>query len=257
MAMFSVEKVLSVHHWTDAYFSFTSTRNESLRFESGQFIMIGLMVNDKPLMRAYSIASPAWEDSLDFFSIKVQDGPLTSLLQNIKPGDDILIGKKPTGTLVATDLNFGKNLFLFSTGTGLAPFLSIVRDPDVLEKFEKVILVHGVRHISDLAYRNYLEHELLQHEYLGEMLQNKFMYYPVVSREDFVHYGRITDLIASGKMCEDLGLPPLNPKTDRAMLCGSQAMLKDVRALLDGLGFSASPKTGIAGDYLIERAFVS
>ena len=256
MAAFNSMKVLSVHHWTDAYFSFTCERDESLRFENGQFVMVGLMVDGKPLMRAYSVASANWEEHLEFFSIKVQNGPLTSRLQHLKVGDEVLISKKPTGTLIASDLNAGKNLYLLSTGTGLAPFLSVTKDPDIYEQFEKVILVHGVRYKQDLAYYERFTQELPEHEYLGEMVKEKLIYYPVVSREEFPHRGHITDLMMSGKMFEDIGLPPINPQDDRAMLCGSPAMLKDTSGVLNHFGLTVSPKMGQRGDYLIERAFV-
>ncbi len=256
MAAFNTQKVLSVHHWTDAYFTFTCTRDDSLRFENGQFVMVGLMVDGKPLMRAYSVASANWEEHLEFFSIKVQDGPLTSRLQHLQVGDEVLVSKKPTGTLICGDLNPGKHLYLLSTGTGIAPFLSITKDPDVYEQFEKIILVHGVRYKKDLAYYDRFTHELPEHEYLGELVQDKLIYYPVVSREDYPHQGHITDLMTSGKMFADIGLPPINPQDDRAMLCGSPDMLKDTSTMLNGFGLKVSPKMGQRGDYLIERAFV-
>ena len=256
MAAFNVQKVLSVHHWTDAYFTFTCTRDDSLRFENGQFVMVGLMVDGKPLMRAYSVASANWEEHLEFFSIKVQDGPLTSRLQHLKVGDEVLVSKKPTGTLICGDLNPGKNLYLLSTGTGIAPFLSITKDPEVYDQFEKVILVHGVRYETDLAYYDRFTKELPEHEYLGELVKEKLIYYPVVSREEYPHRGHITDLMLSGKMFQDIGLPMMNPEHDRAMLCGSPAMLKDVSEVLNGFGLKVSPKMGQRGDYLIERAFV-
>ena len=256
MAAYNVQKVLSVHHWTDAYFTFTCTRDDSLRFENGQFVMVGLMVDGKPLMRAYSVASANWEEHLEFFSIKVQDGPLTSRLQHLKEGDEVLISKKPTGTLICGDLNPGKNLYLLSTGTGIAPFLSITKDPEVYEQFEKIILVHGVRYEKDLAYYDRFTKELPEHEYLGEMVKEKLIYYPVVSREEYPHRGHITDLMRSGTMFADIGLPMMNPEHDRAMLCGSPAMLKDTSAVLDEFGLKVSPKMGQRGDYLIERAFV-
>ena len=256
MAAYNVQKVLSVHHWTDAYFTFTCTRDDSLRFENGQFVMVGLMVDGKPLMRAYSVASANWEEHLEFFSIKVQDGPLTSRLQHLKEGDEVLISKKPTGTLICGDLNPGKNLYLLSTGTGIAPFLSITKDPEVYEQFEKIILVHGVRYEKDLAYYDRFTKELPEHEYLGEMVKEKLIYYPVVSREEYPHRGHSTDLMRSGKMFADIGVPMMNPEHDRAMLCGSPAMLKDTSAVLDEFGLKVSPKMGQRGDYLIERAFV-
>jgi ferredoxin--NADP+ reductase len=256
MAAFNTERVLSVHHWNDTLFSFKTTRDPALRFHNGHFVMIGLEVEGKPLMRAYSIASANYEENLEFLSIKVQDGPLTSRLQHLKEGDPILVSKKPVGTLVVSDLLPGRNLFLFGTGTGLAPFMSIVKDPEVYERFEKVILVHGVRWVSELAYADYLQEELPNNEFFGDMVNGKLVYYPTVTREEFRNRGRITQLIENGKLCRDVGLPPLNPETDRAMLCGSPHMLADVSKLLDGLGFKVSPGTGQPGDYVVERAFV-
>jgi ferredoxin/flavodoxin---NADP+ reductase len=256
MSAFNTQTVLSVTHWNDSLFSFTTTRDESFRFENGQFVMIGLEHNGKPLLRAYSIASPNYEEQLEFFSIKVPNGPLTSILQNIKPGDPILVGRKPTGTLLLPDLKPGRHLFLLSTGTGLAPFISLIQDPDAYEKFEKIILVHGVRKINDLAYREFITQDLPNHEFLGEEVRNKLIYYPTVTREDFYNQGRLTDLLETGKLLADIGLPPLNPETDRAMLCGSPQMLDDTCRILDAAGLVVSPRIGIAGDYVIERAFV-
>jgi ferredoxin--NADP+ reductase len=213
-------------------------------------------VDGKPLMRAYSIASPNYEDELEFFSIKVQDGPLTSRLQHLQVGDTVLVGTKPVGSLVLCDLHPGRNLYLLSTGTGMAPFLSLVRDPEAYEQYEHVVLVHGVRRVSDLAYQDYLRDELPRHEYLGDAVREKFLYYPTVTREPYAHTGRIPELIDSGRLFADLGLPPLDPAQDRAMLCGSMAMLKDVSACLDGHGMRISPSQGEPGDYVIERAFV-
>ena len=256
MAAFAPARVTAVKHWNDRLFSFKTEREPAFRFENGHFTMVGLEVNGKPALRAYSIASANYEDQLEFFSIKVPDGLLTSRLQHIAVGDEVLLGKKPVGSLVLTDLNPGRNLYLFATGTGLAPFLSIVRDPDAYEKFEKVVLVHGVRQVSDLAYRRYLSEELRNHEYLGEEIRQKFLYYPTVTREPFENQGRITDLLATGKLESDLGLSPLDPANDRAMICGSIAMLEDLSNLLDERGFQISPNQGVAGDYVIERAFV-
>lgn len=256
MAACDPQEVLSVHHWNDTLFSFTTTRDPGLRFENGHFVMIGLEVEGKPLLRAYSIVSPNHEEYLEFLSIKVPDGPLTSRLQHINEGDQLLVSRKATGTLVIHDLLPGKNLYLFGTGTGLAPYMSIIRDPETYERFDKVILVHGVRYKSELAYHEYLTEELPNHEYLGELVQEQLFYYPTVTREDFVHQGRITDLIENGKMAEDLGLPQLDPEQDRAMICGSPAMLEDLSNLLDQMGFTASPRTGVPGEYVIERAFV-
>ncbi len=256
MVAMASERVIDVRHWNDNLFSFRTTRDPGFRFDSGQFVMIGLETDGRPLMRAYSIASASWEEHLEFFSIKVPNGPLTSRLQHLKPGDPLIVTRKPTGTLVLNDLKPGRNLYLLGTGTGLAPFLSIIRDPHAYECFDKIVLAHGVRHIGDLAYADYLEHELPQHEYLGGMVREKLVYYPTVTREPFRHRGRITDAIANGVMSEATGLPPLNPATDRVMLCGSPAMLDDLSTLLDGRGFKASPRTREPGDYVIERAFV-
>lgn len=255
MAFFQ-EDVLEVKHWNDTLFSFKTTRPDTLRFHNGHFVMIGLEVEGKPLTRAYSIASANYEEHLEFLSIKVQDGPLTSRLQHLQKDDKILISKKPVGTLVVDDLTPAKNLFLFATGTGLAPFMSIIRDFETYERFEKVILVHGVRYTSELAYQDYILEELPKHEYIGDMISEQLVYYPTVTREPYKNQGRITDLITNGKMCEDLGLPQLNPETDRAMICGSPSMLQDTCDILDNLGFRASQHTGDAADYVIERAFV-
>ncbi len=256
MASAATEKVISVHHWNDTLFSFRTTRERGLRFENGHFIMIGLEVEGRPLLRAYSIASPNHVDYLEFFSIKVANGPLTSRLQKIEVGSDVLIGSKPTGTLVIRDLKPGKNLYLFSTGSGLAPFLSIVQDPETYEAFEKVVLIHGVRFANELAYAKFFTEELPQDEFLGEMVKEKLIYYPTVTREPFRHQGRITSLVESGQLFTDIGLPPFDPATDRGMICGSPAMLADCSAMLNARGFQISPQTGVAGDYVIERAFV-
>ncbi len=249
------EKVLSVHHWTDRLFSFTTTRDPALRFSNGHFTMIGLKVDEKPLLRAYSIASANYEDHLEFLSIKVENGPLTSRLQHIQPGDMVVVGRKPTGTLVLDYLTSAKRLYMFSTGTGLAPFMSVVRDPETYEKFEQVILVHGVRQVDELAYRELLVEHLPKDEYLGEAVTAQLRYYPTVTREPFMHMGRITELIKSGKLAADLGLPELDPAADRAMICGGPAMLKDLKVLLEARGF-VEGNTSIPGDFVIERAFV-
>jgi ferredoxin--NADP+ reductase len=248
--------VLSGHHWNDTLFSFRTTRDPGLRFENGQFVMIGLQVDGKPLMRAYSIASPNYEEHLEFFSIKVPNGPLTSRLQHLEVGQDVLISRKPTGTLVLHDLKPGKNLYLFSTGTGLAPFMSVIQDPEAYERFEKIVLIHGVRYVSELAYEEFIQRELPQNEFFGEEVRNKLIYYPTVTREPYRNQGRLTDLIESGKLFADIGLPPLDPATDRGMICGSPQMLEDTEALLDRRGFQISPRIGEPGDYVIERAFV-
>ena len=256
MVAMATEHVIDVQHWNDTLFSFRTTRDPGFRFDSGQFVMIGLETGARPLLRAYSIASASWEEHLEFFSIKVAHGQLTSRLQHLRPGDPLIVTRKATGTLVLNDLKPGRHLYLLGTGTGLAPFLSIIRDPHTYERFERIVLAHGVRHISDLAYADYLEHQLPQHEYLGELVREKLIYYPTVTREPFRHRGRITDAIVDGVMSDATGLPPLNPETDRVMLCGSPAMLDDLCALLDGRGFQASPRTREPGDYVIERAFV-
>ncbi|WP_374487336.1 ferredoxin--NADP reductase [Zoogloea sp.] len=256
MSKFNTETVLSVHHWNDTLFSFKTTRDVGLRFDNGQFVMIGLEVEGRPLVRAYSVASPNYEEHLEFFSIKVPNGPLTSRLQHLQPGDPILISKKPTGTLVISDLLPGKNLYLFSTGTGLAPFMSVIQDPETYERFEKVILLHGVRYVSEVAYEDFIQNVLPDNEFFGEEVRSKLIYYPTVTREPFRNQGRVTDIVTSGKLFEDIGLPPLDPAVDRAMICGSPAMLEDCSKMLDAYGFKVSPHIGAPGDYVIERAFV-
>ncbi|HEY3656463.1 MAG TPA: ferredoxin--NADP reductase [Steroidobacteraceae bacterium] len=257
MAAISPERVLSVRHWNETVFSFATTRNPSLRFENGHFVMLGLLVDGKPLMRAYSIASANHEERLEFLSIKVNDGPLTSRLQHIKPGDEILVSHKPTGTLLLRDLRPGKRLYLLGSGTGLAPFLSLIKDPEIYERFEKVILVHGVRYRSELAYRDFIEWELTHHEYLGEQVRNQLVYFPTVTRERFRYQGRITSLIETGALFKETNMPPLDPLTDRVMICGSPSMLTDLSALLDARGFQISSHVGEPGDYVIERSFVA
>ena len=250
------ERVISVHHWNDTLFSFKTTRNQGLRFENGQFVMIGLEVDGRPLMRAYSIASPNYEEHLEFFSIKVPNGPLTSRLQHLQPGDELMVSRKPTGTLILSDLRPGKHLYLLGTGTGLAPFMSVIQDPETYERFEKVILVHGVRWVSELAYADFITNELPKNEYFGDAVREKLIYYPTVTREPFRNQGRQTDLMRSGKLFADIGLPPINPQDDRAMLCGSPSMLDETCEVLNGFGLKVSPRMGDPGDYLIERAFV-
>jgi ferredoxin/flavodoxin---NADP+ reductase len=249
------ETVTSVHHWNDTLFSFTTTRDPGFRYKNGFFTMIGLQVGERPLVRAYSMVSANHEEQLEFFSIKVQDGALTSRLQHLQVGDQVLVGAKPTGTLVAENLLAGKHLYLLGTGTGLAPFMSIIKDPEVYELFDKIVLVHGVRYVSELAYQQYITEELPAHEFLGDLVKEKLLYYPTVTREPFRNTGRLTDLIISGKMMKDLGLPPLSVADDRFMLCGSPSMLKDTCKILDGLGFGEA-RHGNQGHYVIERAFV-
>lgn len=256
MAKLTSAQVTHVHHWNDGLFSFKTNRDSGFRFKNGQFVMIGLEVDARPLLRAYSIASPNYADELEFFSIKVPDGALTSRLQSIQVGDNIILGGKATGSLIVDDLLPGKNLYLLATGTGLAAFMSIIQDPEVYDRFERIILVHGTRHIADLAYQDFIENELPNNEYLGDEIKQKLIYYPTVTREEYKNTGRVTDLIHNGKLCQDLNLPPLNPETDKVMICGNQSMLAQSREILDEKGFVISPRLGEAGDYVIERAFV-
>jgi ferredoxin--NADP+ reductase len=256
LAAISTERVLHVHHWTDTQFTFTTTRADSLRFENGQFLMVGLMVDGRPLLRAYSIASANHEEHLEFLSIKVPDGPLTSRLQHIRPSDEVLVSRKPTGTLLLHDLRPGKRLYLLCTGTGAAPFMSIIKDPEVYERFEDVILVHGVRWARESTVLAHQLDELREHEVLGEWTRDKLRYYPTVTREPHANQGRLTTLIESGELFRSLGLPKLDPATDRAMVCGSPGMLKDTCEMLEARGFTISPGIGEPGDFVIERAFV-
>ena len=256
MSTLSTQHVLSVHHWNDSLFSFRTTRDDGLRFINGQFVMLGLEHEGRPLTRAYSIASANHDEFLEFFSIKVANGPLTSKLQHLAVGDPVVVSRKPTGTLVLRDLKPGRTLYLLATGTGLAPFISLIQDPESYERFERVVLVHGVRTVSELAYHDFITRELREHEYFADLVRDKLIYYPTVTREPFHHRGRITALIESGTLFADIGLPPLDPKTDRAMICGSPQMIRDCCALLDARGFSISPHIGATGDYVIERAFV-
>lgn len=255
MSQLREETVTSVHHWNDTLFSFTTTRDPGFRFKNGHFTMIGLRENDRPLLRAYSIVSANYDDHLEFFSIKVPDGPLTSKLQHLKVGDTVLVNNKPTGTLILDHLKPGRNLYLLATGTGLAPFMSIIKDPEVYEHYEKVILVHGVRWVSELAYADQICEELPKNEFFGEMIKEKLIYYPTVTREPFRNQGRITELMTSGKLFDDIRLNQPSLEDDRFMLCGSPAMLKDLCAMLDEWGFSEA-RQGRLGEYVIERAFV-
>jgi ferredoxin--NADP+ reductase len=255
MSNLSHEQVTSVHHWTEKLFSFRTTRNPGFRFRNGQFAMIGLEVDGRPLLRAYSMASANYEEHLEFFSIKVQDGPLTSRLQHLKPGQSIIVNAKPTGTLIHDNLLPGRNLYLLSTGTGLAPFLSVIKDPETYERYEKVVLVHGCRFASDLTYQNLITRELPQHEFLGETVREKLIYYPTITREPFRNNGRITALIESGKMFEDIGLAPLSRDADRVMICGSPTMLADLVGLLRERAYEEGSHSH-PGHFVIERAFV-
>ncbi len=255
MSAFNREKVLSVHHWTDTLFSFRATRSSAFRFQNGQFAMIGLEVDGRPLLRAYSMASANHEEELEFFSIKVADGPLTSRLQQIKEGDTILVGRKATGTLVADNLFPGKRLFLLSTGTGLAPFASLIKDPDIYERFEHVILVHGCRQVAELAYGEQLVKTMAEDELFGPMTDGKLIYYPTVTREPFRNRGRITDLITSDQLFKDIGQGPLDIETDRIMLCGSPGMLEDLKNIFEERNFTEGSHSS-QGHFVIEKAFV-
>jgi ferredoxin--NADP+ reductase len=254
MSNFNQECVLGVHHWTDTLFSFTTTRNPSFRFRSGEFTMIGLNMGPKPLLRAYSVASANYEDRLEFFSIKVPDGPLTSRLQHLKEGDEIIVSRKATGTLVIDNLEQGRNLYLIGTGTGLAPFLSVIKDPQTYERFEKVILVHGCRRVAELAYGEMITEQLPNDDLIGELVRNQLIYYPTVTRDPFHNRGRITDLMTSGKLFSDNDLAPLAPVHDRAMICGSPALVQDTRVLLLGKGF-VEGNHGEPGQFVVEKAF--
>jgi ferredoxin--NADP+ reductase len=249
------ETVQSVRHWTDTLFSFTATRDPGFRFLSGQFTMIGLKVDGRPLLRAYSICSANHEEQLEFFSIKVPDGPLTSKLQKIAVGDELLVGGKPVGTLIQDNLRPGKILYLLGTGTGLAPFISIIKDPEAYERYEHIVLVHGCREIAELGYGEMIVNGLREDEFFGELVREKLLYYPTVTREAFRNTGRITTLLESGKLQTDLGLPPLNLATDRVMLCGSPGMLTDLHKFLLDSGF-AEGNHSEPGDFVIEKAFV-
>ena len=256
LAAIGSERVLAVRHWTDTQFTFTTTRDRGLRFESGQFVMLGIALGERSLLRAYSIASANHDEHLEFLSIKVPDGPLTSRLQHLQPGDEILVSRKPTGTLLLSDLRPGTRLYLLSTGTGAAPFMSIIKDPQLYERFERVIFVHGVRWARETAVARHQIATLKEHELLGSEVRARLRYYPAVTREPHANRGRLTTLLESGRLARDLALPPLDPAADRVMVCGSPAMLADTRALLDARGFTISPHIGAPGDYLIERAFV-
>lgn len=255
MGAFAEATVLSVHHWTERLFSFTTSREPGFRFESGQFVMIGLMVDGRALMRAYSIASSPYESDLEFFSIKVPDGALTSRLQHLRPGYKVLVGGKPTGTLVLRNLLPGRTLWLLATGTGLAPFLSIVRDLETYARYDHVVLVHGVRKVRELAYADLLRVDLPRDEYLGETVRSRLVYCPTVTREPFARRARIPELITSGQLWTDLRVPALDPAHDRCMICGSPAMLADTRAVLEARGFREG-NMAVPGTYVIERAFV-
>lgn len=249
------ERVLEIRHYTDKLFSFKTTRSPSFRFASGQFAMMGLMVDGKPLLRAYSITSGYYDEHLEFFSIKVPDGPLTSRLQHIKPGDEVLVNPKVTGTLLLGNLNPGKRLILMATGTGFAPFASILRDPETFERFEAVVIAYGCREVAELEYATQTVVALHDHELLGPMIGDKLHYYASVTREAFHRQGRITDLLASGKLFTDIHQVPLDVATDRVMICGNPGMTKDLRKLLIDRGF-AEGNSNKPAEFVIEKAFV-
>lgn len=250
------QTVTDVTHWTDRLFSFRVTRPQSLRFRSGEFVMIGLLGdNGKPLLRAYSIASPAWDDELEFYSIKVQDGPLTSRLQHIKAGDEIILRPKPVGTLVLDALLPGKRLWFFATGTGIAPFASLMREPDTYERYDEVIMMHTCRNVEDLEYGRVLVESLADDPLIGEMVGDKLKYYPTTTREDSPNMGRVTDNLTSGKVFRDLGIDPIHPDTDRGMVCGSLGFNKDMKTVLEGFGLREGANSDPA-EYVVEKAFV-
>lgn len=253
-ASLTEQRVSDVRHWTDELFSFRLSRPQGFRFRSGEFVMLGLVLDGKPLLRAYSIASAAWDDGLDFYSIKVPDGPLTSKLQNIKKDDSVILGKKPTGTIVLDALLPGRRLFLLSTGTGVAPFASLIRDPETFEKYESVVLTHTCRNIRDLAYSKNLIDQIGADPLVGEEAANKLSYYPTVTREDFANRGRITDLMRSGRLFTDLNVEPFNPQHDRIMICGSTAMIAETRQIAEAEGFEEGSNAA-PGQYVVEKAF--
>ncbi|MCU9849772.1 ferredoxin--NADP reductase [Defluviimonas sp. WL0024] len=250
------QEVTSVQHWTDRLFSFRVTRPQSLRFRSGEFVMIGLLGdNGKPLLRAYSIASPSWDEELEFYSIKVPDGPLTSKLQHIQPGDQIILRPKPVGTLVLDALLPGKRLWFLATGTGIAPFASLMRDPETYEKYDQVIMMHTCREKAELEYGRQLVESLKDDPLIGEMVGDKLKYYPTTTREESERMGRITDNLASGKVFEDLGIPSMSAENDRAMVCGSMAFNIDVKAVLESFGLREGANSDPL-EYVVEKAFV-
>jgi ferredoxin--NADP+ reductase len=255
MSAYTTETVLSVRHWTDTLFSFTATRDPSFRYASGQFVMMGLETKGRPLLRAYSLVSASYDDTLEFLSIKVPDGPLTSRLRHINEPDRILVGRKPTGTLLVHNLLPGRALYLLGTGTGLAPFMSIIRDPDTYERFGKVVLVHGCRQVAELAFGERITEELPKDELIGELVREQLIYYPTVTREPYRNRGRITDLITSGRLFRDIGLDPLDAVADRMMLCGSPQMLCHMRDVLADRGFREGSSSD-PGTFVVEKAFV-
>jgi len=255
MTALMTERVTHVHHWNDTLFSFRTTRDPSYRFKNGHFTMVGLPSDGRPLMRAYSFASANYEHELEFFSIKVPDGALTSKLQNLAIGDEVLVGKRSTGTLIPDNMIPGRYLYLLATGTGIAPFMSIIKDPEIYDQFDRVILAHGVREVSELAYTDYIENMLPNDKYIGEMVREKLVYYPTVTREPYKNNGRLTELIRCGKLFLDLNQPHPNLDDDRFMICGSPSMIKELVGILKSKGFSEARNVK-PGHFVIERAFV-
>ena len=246
------------HHWTNRTFSFRTNRPAEFRFRNGEFAMIGLDTPSGRVMRAYSIASPNWADYLEFLSIKVPDGPLTSHLQNVTEGDTVLMNSKAVGTLVLDTLNPGRNLWLFATGTGLAPFMSVVQDPETYEAYEKVVLVHTVRTLAEHAYRDTLS-SLRHHEILGELIEGKFVYVPTVTQQldtsGFAMHGRCSNLLKNGQLYEDTQLPAFDVNSDAAMICGSTAMNTEFIEYFESIGGSCGSASE-RGCYVYEKAFV-
>ena len=251
----SLETVLEVQHWSKRLFSLRISRPKTFRFRSGEFVMLGLFKNDSPLLRAYSITSPSWEETLEFLSIKVQNGPLTSCLQHIKPGDSLLLSKKATGTLTLDSLRAGERLYLFSTGTGVAPFASLIRDPETYSKFDKIILTHTCRSVSELEYGKNIIAHINSDPLVGEIAKDNLVYFSSVTQDNYDHVGRITTFINNGKLFQLIGEPPLSPINARAMICGSLDMIRDISAILEQKGFS-SGSNAKPGEFVIERAFV-
>jgi len=254
MSSIREETVLEATHWTENLFTIKTTRDPGFRFDSGQFAMIGIKIDDRPLLRAYSMANAHYDDHLEFLSIKVPNGALTSRLKNVKPGDKILVNVKTTGTLTLDNLAPGKHLYLLATGTGLAPFLSVIKDPEAYERFEKIVLVHSCRYASELVYQDLILKELPNNEFFGEQVRKKLIYYPTVTREEYPTQGRITQLMENGRLFNDTGLPEITPKDDRVMICGNPNMMNDLTVDLKARGFTLGTNNA-PGQFVIEKAF--
>ena len=250
------ERVTFVKHYTDRLFKFKITRPQSFRFRSGEFVMIGLPRSEKPIFRAYSIASPSWDEQIEFYSIKVEGGPLTEHLQKVSIGDTVLMRKKPTGTLVNDALLPGERLYLFSTGTGIAPFASLIKDPETYEKFNKIILCHTCREVNELEYGSELVRSVRSDPLVGELAEKNLLHYPTVTQQNYKKTGRITNLIKNGELFKDLDFPEMNPETDRGMICGSMEMLNDTKFILESLGLDEGSNSR-PSTFVVERAFVS